>query len=108
MANLPATGSDESARGLGECGDHPTERQLEIRYFATANVLLDDAVRNASLRILVDVLTWTLAKIIVERAGRWGAGDVMRQIGNHVCRLIERERAQEEADEAKAQGKMSQ
>ena len=106
MADAAVTQEDEVRSESVVVSVCPTPEQLEARYLAAANALLDDARERDSLRILVDVLVWTLARIIVGRAGSWGAGDVMRQLGNYVCGLVERQRAQAEAEEAKRQGQI--
>jgi hypothetical protein len=45
----------------------------------------------------VDVLTWTLARMILRVDSPWGAGDVMCRIGKYVCSLQHRKEAQKEA-----------
>jgi len=82
----------------------PTPAALERRYLEAINALIEDTRDNDSLRILVDVLAWQLASIIVWNGTRWGAGDVMRRIGDYVCKLVERERAQAEAKRAREEG----
>jgi len=86
---------------LADCS--PTE-QVELRYINTANALLDDAVEHESPRILADVLTWTLARMVVGYGTPVVAGDILRRLGEHIGTLAERRRAQEEAEQAKEEG----
>ena len=84
--------------------ERPTSEQLEARYVEAVNLLFADARKHGSYRILVDVLAWSLARLIVGCAGTWGAGDIMRLLGTYVCKLIERDHAQEEAKRARDEG----
>ena len=80
-------------------------QQTELRYLNTANALLDDAVECESPRILADVLTWTLARMVVGYGTPVVAGDILRRLGEHIGTLAERRRAQEEAEQAKEEGR---
>jgi len=82
----------------------PSPEEMERRFLDATGTLMQEAHRTDSLRILVDVFAWDLAKIIVWNGSRWGAGDVMRRIGDYVCKLVEREHAQAEANKAKDEG----
>ena len=87
---------------LADCSP---SQQTELRYLNTANALLDDAVECESPRILADVLTWTLARMVVGYGTPVVAGDILRRLGEHIGVLSERRRAQEEAEQAKAEGR---
>ena len=56
----PAETSTPAVR-LADCS--PTQ-QIESRYVNAAKALLEDAAENDAPRILVDVLTWTLARVV--------------------------------------------
>ena len=80
-------------------------QQTELRYLNTANALLDDAVEHETPRILADVLTWTLARMVIGYGTPVVAGDILRRLGEHIGTLAERRRAQEEAAQAKEEGR---
>jgi len=83
-------------------------KEIELRYLNAANALLDDAVEHDSPRILVDVLTWTLARMVVGYGAPAVAGDVLRCLGEHISTLAERRCAQQEAQHAKEEGRAPQ
>ncbi len=100
----PAATSSPATR-VADCS--PTQ-QIELRYLTAANALLDDAVAHESPRILVDVLTWTLARMVVGYgAPAVVAGDILRRLGEQIGTLAERRRAQQEAEQAKEEGRAS-
>ena len=81
----------------------PAER-IE-RHFRTAlDQLFTEASCLDSHEVLVDVLAWTLARIVVDQDRSYVTGDILRRIGNHTCRLVEVEVANAEAEEAKRSG----
>jgi hypothetical protein len=80
-------------------------QQTELRYLNAVNALLDDAVETDSPRILVDVLTWTLARMVVGYGAPAVAGDILRRLGEHIGTLADRRRAQEEAEKEKEAGR---
>ena len=91
------------ATSLADCSP---AQQIELRYLNAANALLDDAVEHESPHILVDVLTRTLAKMVVGYGTpALVAGDVLRRLGEHIGTFAERRRAQQEAEQAKAEGR---
>ena len=79
---------------------------MEKRYLGAINALIDEAPATDSTVILVDVLAWTVARLVMGARTRWGAGDVMRRIGDHVCRLADRQAAQAEAEKAREEGRL--
>jgi len=81
-------------------------QQIELRYLNALNALLDDSVENESPRILADVLTWTLARMVVGYRAAAVAGDVLRLLGVHIGTLSERQRAREEAAKEKEEGRV--
>lgn len=80
--------------------DCTPERQIELRYLNALEPLLVDALQHRSGHILVDVLTWTLARIAVGHGSVWIAGDIVRRLGDHMHTLAERERSREERQQA--------
>ncbi len=85
-------------------GETLTAQEIEQRYAAAVNVILNDADQRKSWHIFVDVLASTLATV----ACRWGpgsAGDIVRRLGNHMVQIARREQAQREAEEAKKEGR---
>jgi len=85
--------------------DSTAERVLEDRFVAAVNALFDEADAHKSAATLVDVLAWALARMILRVDSPWGAGDVMRRVGNYVCALQERNAAQREAEDASKEGR---
>jgi len=86
---------------LADCSP---EEQLEQRYVAALNALVDDAAERQSFETLVDVLAWTLARVMVGFGTTAVTGDVLRRLGKYVCELTERNNAQAEAEKAKKEG----
>ena len=86
---------------LADCS--PAQR-IEQRYLAAVAGLIEDAVENQSLPILVDVLAWTMGKVIVGYGTPEVPGDFMRRLGGYICDLAERQRAQAEAKQAQKAG----
>src|SRR4030095_2611033 len=91
-----------NATPLADCS---LTQRIELRYLTAANALLDDAVESRSPRILADVLTWTLAWIVVRYGTPIVAVDILRRLGEHIETLAERRYAEEEADRAKEEGR---
>jgi len=89
---------------LSDCSP---EQQVEQRYLATLQALLDDALEHEHMDILVDTLTWNLARIGFA-CGAPALGDINRRLGAHVCDLGARAAAEREAAEAKKAGRMTQ
>ena len=89
------------AAQLADCS--PTE-QIELRYMNAANALLDDAAENDAPEILADVLTWTLARIVVGCGSPAVTGDVLHRLGKHICTLAAHRCAREEAAQATEEG----
>ena len=90
-------GSATAADQLADCS--PAE-QIELRYLNAANALLDDAAEINATKILVDVLTWTLARVIDGCGTPAVAGHVLHCLGKHTCTLAAHRCAQEESAKA--------
>jgi hypothetical protein len=92
----------EAYPGLNDCSP---ERQIELRYVNALDALLADAVKHRSGQTLVNVLTWTLARIAVGHGSLWIAGDIVRHLGDHIGTLAERRRPQEDSEQAKEEAR---
>jgi hypothetical protein len=88
---------------LDDCS--PAE-QAERRYLAVINPLFSEAWDGGSLESFVEVLTWTLARVIVGMDKPQITGDVLRRIGNHTYAIAEAKRAAVEAEEARKEGRV--
>jgi len=86
--------------------EEPTEQQVERRYLSVINPLLSEAYEQRHMETFVDVLTWTLARVIVAHDKPWVTGDILRRIGNYTCRITESNRAEAEAKAAKEEGRL--
>jgi hypothetical protein len=105
MSGIVVAPSGETSAATPALADSSTAEQIELRYTNAVNALLDDAVEHESARILADVLTWTLARMIVSYGTPAVSGDILRRLGEHVGILVERRRAWEEAQQAKEEGR---
>ena len=85
--------------------DRTAEEQAEHHYLAVINPLLNEAFEQRSMGSFVDVLTWTLARVIVGLDKPQITGDILRRIGNYTYRLAESNQAQAEADRARKEGR---
>src|SRR5262245_20971211 len=79
-------------------------QQVELRYVAAVNALMDQALEGDNMPILADVLAWALGRVIVGYGTPAVAGDIVRRLGEYVCDLAARERAQAEAEQARKEG----
>ena len=88
---------------LADCS--PAE-QAERRYLSVINPLLSEAYKQRQMETFVDVLAWTLARVIVCLDKPYVTGDILRRIGNYMCRIAESNRAESEAEAAKQEGRL--
>jgi hypothetical protein len=95
-----------SRGGTALPADCSVEERNERRYLEIINPLLAEAWQQHSMETLVDVLTWTLARVIVGLDKPHITGDILRRIGNYTCRIAESNRAEAEAEASKAEGHM--
>jgi hypothetical protein len=84
--------------------DGTREQQIEERYLKAIGVLVEDAGDRDSTAILVEVLTWTLARIAVGYGTTGVSGDILLRLGRHMCDLTERRDAQAEAAKSRQAG----
>ena len=73
-------------------------------YAGRLSPLLSEALAARQLPQLVDALTAGLALIMIEH-GSWAAGDVLAQLGGHLCRITNERRAEQEAAEEREKGR---
>lgn len=92
-----------AAPPLADCS---AAEQAERRYLSVINPLFAEAYEQRHTEAFVDVLTWTLARVIVGLDKPWVTGDILRRIGNYSCRIAESNRAQAEAKAAKEEGRL--
>jgi hypothetical protein len=84
--------------------DVPTDEELVRRYSFAIGDLVEDALKRGKHRIVIDALTWHLARFIVH-FGAVAAGNVFERIGAHTTYLTEHAQAQAEAEQAKQEGR---
>ena len=61
VALVQETAASPEVVTLADCSP---AQQIEQRYLAAVNALVDDAVEHENLPILADVLAWTLGRVI--------------------------------------------
>jgi hypothetical protein len=93
-----------SAEASSPVADTSPAERVERHFLAELDQLLAEASQQDSLRVLADVLTWTLARIVVGQESSYVTGDILRRFGNYTCRLAEVKIATAEADEAQRSG----
>ena len=83
--------------------DCSPQQRAELRYMAAIDALVEDAREHRHVGVLVDVLTWHLARIGFAN-GMFAAGDILRCLGGHFSHIAEQHAAQREAEAAKEAG----
>ena len=78
-------------------------QQAELRYQTVVDPLVDHALEHRQVEVLVDVLTWHLARIGYG-FGTHAVADIVRRFGAHLGEISAREAAAREAKEAKKAG----
>ena len=104
MSEIPAAQESGTSPEVVKLNDCSAAQQTEQRYLAAVNALVNDALEHQNMRILADVLAWTLGRAIVAYGTPAVAGDILRRLGGYVCELVERQQAQIEAQEAQKEG----
>ena len=92
-----------AAPPLADCS---AAEQTERRYLAVIDPLVAQAHDQGSMESFVDVLTWTLARVIVGLDKPQATGDILRRIGNYTCHIAKTNRAVAEAKAAKKEGRL--
>lgn len=104
MPTITVLSHNKSVEGSVPDTDISPAEQIERRFVTSLDQLLAEASRQDSLRVLADVLAWTLARIVAGQESAYVTGDILRRLGNYACRLAEVKIANAEADEAKRSG----
>jgi len=104
MPEITRESTSETIPLPSRADDASPERLAEERYLGAIGKLVDDATANGQVGVLADVLAWTIARMIVG-FGVPAAGDILRRIGSYVGNLSERRRAEEEAEQARKEGR---
>jgi hypothetical protein len=99
-----SAGEAKSAPPVVNLADGTREQQIEERYLKAIGALVEDAGEHDSTAILVEVLTWTLARIAVGYGTTGVSGDILLRLGRHMCDLTERKQAQDEAVKSRKAG----
>lgn len=81
----------------------PTDDDLFERYSLAISDLIEHAVVRGKHRIVVDALTWHLARFIAHH-GAVAAGHILEKIGAYTTHINQRAQAQVEAEQAKQEG----
>jgi hypothetical protein len=104
-AAIPEThvepGAGTAAVPLADCS---AAEHAERHYLSIINPLLSQANQQGSMETFVDVLTWTLARVIANIDKPWVTGDILRRIGNYTCQIANTNRAEAEAAAVKKEG----
>ena len=86
---------------LADCTPH---QLANGRYRDALAALVEDAISNQRLEMLVDRLTETLGSIGLN-CGPRVTGDILGRLGHHLIQADARRRAENEAEEAKKEGR---
>ena len=83
----------------------PSPERATQYYFDVIGTLVDGAEDGKRRGSLVNVMTWYLARIVVD-CGTPAAGDVLERLGTHMNYFLERDRAAKEGAEAREAGRL--
>jgi len=96
--------SREKTERSGQASADRTPDQLaDQRYTDALAAMVEDAVSNRRLELLVDRLTLTLGSIGLN-CGPRVTGDILGRLGHHLIQADARRRAANEAEQAKKEG----
>ncbi len=100
----PGSGDEDAAsagRSEEEGAREPmSDEQFERHLVERMNALLDEAAERKALHVFADVAAWKLAALGYG-CGPAAVGNVLRLFGGYLEKLVEAERAQREAQEAR-------
>ncbi len=94
---------ETARRDEAPAGCTPDE-QAEERYRQALSAMIDHAVENRRMEVLVDELAWTLASVGFH-FGPGATADILTKFGRRLSWLAERKRAEEEAERARKEGR---
>ena len=86
--------------------EQPSDDQLTARYSDEITALVEDASKRGQLRLLIDVITWHLARLSCHY-GVIATGHILERLGSHTSYIAEHQRAIAEANEAKEAGRQT-
>ena len=86
--------------------DCTPDQLADQRYTGALAAMVEDAVSNRRLELLVDRLTSTLGSIGLN-CGPRVTGDILGRLGHHLIQADARRRAANEAEQAKKEGRAS-
>ncbi len=81
------------------------EDRVAQHYADTIGGLVEDASKSKTVPALANVMAFSLARLIVDY-GAVAAGHVLGRLGAHISYLLERDRAAQEAVEAREAGRL--
>ena len=105
MTQAVQAGPEELASSAVHPADCTTDELAERRYLKALDDLTADAWDGKHMHILADSLAWTLARVAVG-CGTAATGDVLRRIGDYICKIETRRQAAEEAQRARQEGRL--
>lgn len=92
----------ESPLQLADCS---SDEAAHRRYYETLSSLVEDAAERRNLRMLADVLAWTLARIAVQ-CGTKPTGDILAYLGKYMIEIEERNEARRELERQREEGRL--
>ena len=78
----------------------------QVRYVRQVSAMLEDADPR-TVEILAETLAWGLA-VIATQCGVEASGYIMQRLGGHISRIVEHDRAEAEAKQARKEGQAFQ
>ncbi len=96
--------NEETAAREGLLADGTPDSLANERYVRALAAMVEDAVSNRRLEMLVDRLASTLGSIGLN-CGPRVTGDILGRLGHHLIMADERRRAANEAEQAKKEGR---
>ncbi len=98
---IPNEGTAAREETLADCTPDSLANERYVRALAA---MVEDAVSNRRLEMLVDRLASTLGSIGLN-CGPRVTGDILGRLGHHLIMADERRRAANEAEQAKKEGR---
>lgn len=96
--------NEETAAREGTLAGCTPDSLADERYVRALAAMVEDAVSNRRLEMLVDRLTSTLGSIGLN-CGPRVTGDILGRLGHHLIMADERRRAANEAEQARKEGR---
>ena len=99
MNQVVETSRDDTPAGQEPLADCTPDELADGRYRDALAALVEDAISNRRLELLVDRLASTLGSIGLNRGPRV-TGDILGRLGHHLIQADARRRAASEAEQA--------